>query len=71
MIQRVRTPLQTEADLLDMELYRLLARVERLADEHKQHAYHGHWLLSSVNHLSSARLGIRRLMHNDDREATR
>lgn len=68
--QRVRTPLQAEVDKIDCNLYNLLTRIERLAEEHKNHSYNSHWLQGSMNSLRATRARIRQLMHNDDREAT-
>lgn len=63
----LRTVLQKEADAIDCDLYRLITRVERLAETIK---VAGPQLRSVSSALWAARPGLRQFMHRDDREAT-
>ncbi|MQB09571.1 hypothetical protein DXT96_06840 [Agrobacterium sp. ICMP 6402] len=61
-----RTEMQEEADEIDLEIYRLIGRIERFAtttvfkDE----------VMDSATRLQQARYAIRSLMHPKDREQT-
>lgn len=65
-----RTQLERDADRLDCDLYRLLGRVEALYDRHKKYHDQRKYLSESLRGLRSARVGLRCLMHKDDRAAT-
>lgn len=61
-----RTEMQEEADAIDLEIFRLIVRIERFAtttvfkDE----------VMDSATRLQQARYAIRSLMHPKDREQT-
>lgn len=61
-----RTKMQEEADAIDIEIFRLIGRIERFAtttvfkDE----------VMDSATRLQQARYAIRSLMHPKDREQT-
>lgn len=66
-----RTQLQRDADIIDCDLYRIVTRVERLYDTHKERdTYARKNLAESLRALRSARVGLRVLMHESDREQT-
>jgi hypothetical protein len=62
-----RTELQTEADRIDCDLYRIISAVERLAD---RIPIAGAQLRAVAYTLHNARPGLRRFMHADDRRLT-
>ena len=62
-----RSKLQRECNDLDCELYRLIGRAERLAEEIK---VAGPKLRYVVTQLRKARPGLRELMHIKDRIGT-
>jgi hypothetical protein len=66
-----RTTLERDADYIDCDLYRLITRVERLYDTHKSRdSYARDNLAKSLKALRKARVGLRVLMHETDREET-
>lgn len=65
-----RTELNVDADRLDLELYRLISRVEAVAEKHKRKREVRKLLLDSIRGLRGARVGLRSLMHEYDRKET-
>lgn len=61
-----RTDKQVEADKIDMEIFRLIGRIERFAETT---AFKDE-VMDSAQRLQSARYAIRTLMHPKDREQT-
>lgn len=61
-----RTTVQAEADAIDMEIFRLIGRIERFAETTRFKDE----VLDSAGRLHSARYAIRSLMHPQDRERT-
>ena len=61
-----RTTKQTEADAIDLEIFRLIARIERFAVT----TVYKDEVMDSAQRLQSARYAIRSLMHPKDRERT-
>jgi len=66
--KRRRTELQRGSDSADCDLYRVICRIEALADRIK---VAGPKLRGVANKLHAARGDLRSFMHSDDREATR
>jgi len=62
-----RTPLQTEADQIDCNLYRVISQIEQLVDRTPAAAAK---LRAAAHKLRSARGDVRRFMHPSDREVT-
>lgn len=67
-----RTRLETDADAIDCDLYRIICRVERIYDDFKRHEEGSRVtdLHRSLQSLRHARVGIRMLMDVDDRART-
>lgn len=63
-----RTELQRATDSADCDLYRVICRIEALADRIK---VAGPKLRGVANKLHAARSDLRSFMHPTDREATR
>lgn len=61
-----RTPVQSEADRIDLELFRLIHSAESLQDQSRDMKWYG-----VRNRLVQARLLVRDMMHKDDVEASR
>lgn len=65
-----RTELQVDADRLDLDLYRLISRVDAVAEKYKHKREARKLLLDSLRGLRGARVGLRSLMHEYDRKET-
>lgn len=63
-----RTQLQSDANRIDCNLYRVISAIENLADEHERHKSA---LLSMAATLQVERVTLRMLMHAEDLEGTR
>lgn len=63
-----RTPKQIEANQIDMELHRLIGRIERLAED--ETGPRRMQLFDAAWNAQRARLPMRILMHEQDRRAT-
>lgn len=61
-----RTTMQTEADAIDLEIFRIIGRIERFAETTRFKDE----VMDSAGRLQSARYAIRTLMHPSDREQT-
>lgn len=71
MTDPVRTPLEHAANCIDCDLYRILLRVEDLYDTYKlRNSYARENLSKTLQSLRSGRVGLRVLMHANDREQT-
>lgn len=69
---KMRTPLQQKCDLLDRNLHAIIQSTEEIYDTHKRTnpAARDH-LIETLQALRKGRVGLRALMHKDDRERTK
>lgn len=65
-----RSPIQTAANEIDMELFRLLTRAERLYGDTRATRETRHYSVELCHAIRMARANARLLMHSDDREHT-
>lgn len=64
-MREMRTKVEIEANQLDLELFRLIGRLEAFAEQTKEKG-----LNVIVNDLYSSRPLLRRMMHRDDQKRT-
>lgn len=65
-----RTPAQSEANAIDMEMHRLAGRIERFAQEHLVGAERGQ-ITRVSDDIFASRSRVRRFMHRADQEDTK
>lgn len=65
MARETRTVTQIEANELDMEIFRVVAKIDRFAN-----SYNDDNVRDIAAHLDASRHRIRRHMHPSDRDAT-
>ena len=61
-----RTKKQTDADKLDLEIFRVIGQIDRFANEYRDADVE-----EMAMHFDAYRDRVRRYMHRRDREATR
>ena len=69
MRAHTRTALQREANQLDLEMFRLMGRLQQFAEEHKGRI-RTEKFADLARTISGNRYYVRQYMHREDREAT-
>lgn len=65
-----RTQCQKEANELDLEIFRLVERIEQFAEAHSWCKRERQAFIALSREINSNRFHVRKYMHTEDREAT-